>query len=129
MSQTILVVDDDEMTRRILKLYCMRNDYDVVEAENGQEAISIIERDCPNLAIIDGCMPVLNGYETVRQIRTKFNCTNLPILFFSAKGDIEAENQSLEAGAQRFISKPINLGELMMNIKELTRSHLKENPN
>jgi CheY-like chemotaxis protein len=118
MTQTILLADDDEMTRRVLRLYCMRCGYDVIEAGDGQEALKIVERNCPNLVIMDILMPVLDGFSTVRQIRLKLNGEQLPVLFLTARANIEAENECLEAGAQRFLTKPVNLGDLFVTIRE-----------
>ncbi|MFO7683483.1 MAG: response regulator [Chloroflexota bacterium] len=119
MSQTILIVDDDEMTRRVLRLYCLRNGFEVFEAEDGQQALTLIENKCPNLVIMDVLMPVMDGFTTVRNIRTKLDCAALPILFLTSRADSKAKNTGLEMGAQRFLNKPINLGELVKVIKEL----------
>lgn len=119
MTQTILIVDDDKMTRRILQLLLMRNEYNVIEAENGQEALEIIEEKCPNLVVIDVVMPVMDGFDTVRRIRSKLNCSKLPVLFLTASADMESENEGIESGAQRFLTKPINLDGLVKTIKEL----------
>ena len=119
MNQTILVVDDDQMTRRILQLFFNRHKYEVVEAENGQEALEIIEEKCPNLVIVDVLMPGMDGFDTVRQIRSKLDCAKLPVLFLTTKADSESEYEGLEAGAQRFLGKPVNLDELAKIIKEL----------
>jgi len=119
MTQTILIVDDDKMIRRILRLLLTRNQYEVVEAENGQEALEIIEENCPNLVVIDILMPVMDGFDTVRQIRSKLICEKLPVLFLTARADVETENKGLELGAQRFLTKPINLDEFVKTIKDL----------
>jgi DNA-binding response OmpR family regulator len=119
MSKTILIVDDDEMTRRLLRLFFKRHGYDVIEAENGQESLGIIEENCPDLAIIDILMPVMDGLATVHKIRSKLDCTELPILIFTTRTDIETKDKGLKAGAQRFLQKPVHLGELEEIIEEL----------
>lgn len=119
MPQTILVVDDDKMTRRILQLLFIRNGYDVIEAENGKEALELIEENCPDMVVIDVLMPVMDGFTTVRQIRAKLNCAELPVLFLTAKADMESECEGMKVGAQRFLNKPINLDDLVKITKVL----------
>lgn len=118
MSQTILIVDDDEMTRRVLRLYCMRCGYDVIEAGDSQEALKIVERNCPNLVIMDVLMPNLDGFSTVRQIRSKLDSAQLPVIFLTSRADCKAKKEGLEVGAQRYLTKPVNLGELVVSIRE-----------
>ncbi|MBK8128916.1 MAG: response regulator [bacterium] len=120
MNRTILLVDDDAMTRRMLQLYCARNEYDVVEAEDGQEALRIIDEKCPDLAIIDVQLPGINGFATARKIRTKLNSRQLPILFLTTRVDARAEIEGVESGAQMYLNKPIRLADLLAHIKELT---------
>jgi len=64
-------------------------------------------------------MPVMDGFDTVRQIRSKLICEKLPVLFLTARADVETENKGLELGAQRFLTKPINLDEFVKTIKDL----------
>lgn len=119
MTQTILIVDDDEMTRRILRLFLMRHEYAVIEAENGQDALNLIEENCPNLVIIDVLMPVMDGFTTVRHIRSILGYVDLPVLFLTSRADMEAELEGLEVGAQHFLNKPIKLAELVDTVSRL----------
>ncbi|MCA9872317.1 MAG: response regulator [Anaerolineales bacterium] len=117
--KTILLVDDDDETRRMLRLFCTHNQFDVIEAENGQDALEIIEAKCPDLVIIDIWMPGMDGFVAVRQIREKHDGSQLPILFFTARSDAEAEREGLALGAQAFVGKPISLAKLLKQIKLL----------
>lgn len=73
MRKTILVVDDETLTRQLFRLYFTPKGYDIVEAANGREALEIIEKNCPNLVIMDVLMPDMDGFSTVRHIRSKLS--------------------------------------------------------
>jgi len=103
----------------MLRLFCTHNHYDVIEAANGQEALEIINENCPDLVILDILMPGIDGFDTVLQIRENTDCNRLPILFFSAKSDVEAVQKGMAAGAQGFLSKPTSLTMLLQHIKDL----------
>ena len=120
MRKTILIVDDDELTRSMLRFYCNRNDFDVVEAADGREALNIIDGNCPDLAIIDVQMPGIDGFDTVRQIRSKLDCQQLPIIFLTSRADINSDREGADSGAQGYLSKPFSLTELLKHIKALT---------
>ena len=119
MTQTILIVDDDEMTRRILRLFFTRHEYEVVEADNGLDALKIIEGACPSLIIIDILMPGMDGISTVHKIRSKRDCTQLPVLFLTSQADTKAKNEAMKVGGQKFLNKPVNLDELVKITGEL----------
>lgn len=110
----------------MLRLFCIHHNYEVVEAVNGQEALAIIEIDCPDLVIIDIWMPGIDGFDTVRQIREKFDCLRLPVLFFTSRSDARAVKEGLALGAQGYLSKPTSLVKLLQVIEELTNDQRPE---
>jgi DNA-binding response OmpR family regulator len=119
MQKTILVVDDEKLTRQLFRLYFTPKGYDIVEAANGREALEIIEKNCPNLVIMDVLMPDMDGFSTVRHIRSKLSPDQLPVIFLTSRADYKAEAEGFEAGAQRFLVKPIHLDFLLATVKEL----------
>lgn len=117
-SKQVLVVDDDIRNIFALTTILERHNMKVIPAENGQEAIQILEHT-PSIEIVlmDIMMPIMDGYETTRAIRKKPEFQNLPIIALTAKamsGDREA---CLEAGASDYITKPVNSAQLLSLIR------------
>ena len=93
MSSLILIVDDDEHTRKLLRLILMRAGHDVVEACDGFEALELVETAVPDLIILDVLMPNLDGFATLRRIRANPCNQFLPVIFLSSRADIkQSEN-------------------------------------
>lgn len=124
MPQTILIVDDDEMTRQLLRLFFTQHEYEVVEAKNGLEALKIIEENCPNLIIIDILMPGMDGISTVRKIRLTRDSAQLPVLFLTAQANAKVINEAMKAGGQKLLNKPVHLAELARISQELISASL-----
>jgi DNA-binding response OmpR family regulator len=121
MTATILIVDDEDLTRKLLHHCLTRAGYDVIQAHNGQEALSLIDSICPRLIILDVLMPKMNGFDTVRQMRTDGPCKHTPIIFLSSRADTAAEVEGLGAGAQLYLLKPFRVEELLFQVEMLLR--------
>ncbi len=107
---TVMVVDDYEDTRRLLKRMLERMAYRVVEAADGQEAIDAARRSCPNLILLDLNMPNVDGLEAARQIRAcKDLCRNTPIVAITAFDTYGMEEAAREAGCDGYFLKPIDM--------------------
>ncbi|TMA60605.1 MAG: response regulator [Deltaproteobacteria bacterium] len=105
----ILVVEDNEDNRHIL-VYRLRKigDFDIIEATHGQEALDLIAQNPPDLMFLDLKLPVLDGWETARRIRTMEGAVkNLPIIALTAQAMVGDEEKALAAGCDDYISKPI----------------------
>src|SRR5262249_38731188 len=105
----ILVVEDNEDNRHIL-VYRLRKigDFDVREASDGQEALGLIAQDPPDLMFLDLKLPILDGWETARRIRTMQEpICNLPIIALTAQAMVGDEEKALAAGCDDYIAKPI----------------------
>ena len=105
----ILVVEDNEDNRHIL-VYRLRKigDFDIIEATHGQEALDLIAQNPPDLMFLDLKLPVLDGWETARRIRTMEGpVKNLPIIALTAQAMVGDEEKALAAGCDDYISKPI----------------------
>ncbi len=105
----ILVVEDNEDNRHIL-VYRLRKigDFDIIEATHGQEALDLIAQNPPDLMFLDLKLPVLDGWETARRIRTMVGAVkNLPIIALTAQAMVGDEEKALAAGCDDYISKPI----------------------
>ena len=115
----ILVVDDEKNTRLLLRAILEAEHYTVSTAENGIEALEIMDREHIDLVILDIMMPKMDGYEFTRTLRE--NRSNLPILMASAKLLPEDKRKGFIVGTDDYITKPIDEEEMLLRIKALLR--------
>lgn len=115
----ILVVDDDKNTRLLLKAVLEGASYTVSVASNGLEALSVMDNEHIDLAIVDVMMPKMDGYELTKTLRENNN--NLPILMVSAKQLPVDKHKGFLAGTDDYITKPIDDEEMLFRIKALLR--------
>jgi CheY-like chemotaxis protein len=104
--RTILVVDDFDDTRLLLRTWLQKKGYRVVEAENGQQAIEEAENLQPDLIIMDVEMPELDGLSATRKIRAKAASAEVPIVVVSAYAADQFRDAALEAGCNEYVSTP-----------------------
>jgi two-component system cell cycle response regulator DivK len=120
---TIMVVDDFDDTRLMMKLWLEKKGYRVVEAENGEAAVRVAESERPNLIIMDVEMPVADGLSATRRIRSLESLRVVPIIAVSAYGVDEYRDRALQAGCNEYVSTPFEptaLEELMKNLLAAT---------
>lgn len=115
----ILVVDDDKNTRLFLEAVLERAGYTVITARDGEEALSLMDREHIDLVVLDIMMPKMNGYEFTSTLRSADN--NVPILMVSAKQLPEDKHRGFAAGTDDYITKPIDDEEMIFRIKALLR--------
>jgi DNA-binding response OmpR family regulator len=116
------VVDDNADMRAYL-IRLLTDEYRVVSAGNGAEALEKIRQLKPDLVVADIMMPVMTGNELTRAIRQDDSLRAIPIILLTARAGTEARVQSLEAGADDYVSKPFNEEELLARIKNQLRIH------
>ena len=119
--RTILIVDDFDDTRLLLRTWLQRKGYRVVEAENGNRAIAAAERDRPDLIIMDVEMPELDGLAATRRIRELENFAGVPIVAVSAYGADQYREHALAAGCNEYVSTPFEPEELERLIRTLIK--------
>ena len=118
----ILVVDDDDRIRDLLKDYLSENDYIVSTAENADQAKIKLEYLKFDIIILDVMMPGQNGYDLTKEIKKNIK---IPIILLTAKGEVENRIKGLELGADDYIGKPFEPKELLLRIKNIIKNNKK----
>ncbi|WP_078553675.1 response regulator transcription factor [Bacillus alkalicellulosilyticus] len=115
---TVLVADDDPYVCEIIRLFFTDNNYTVIEANNGRDALSLFESENPDIVLLDIMMPDIDGYEVCKEIRKK---TDTPIIMLSAKDEEFDRILGLEIGADDYVTKPFSPREIIARIKAIFR--------
>lgn len=120
----ILVVDDESRMRKLVKDFLKKNDYDVLEAENGGQAVEMFfkEKDIA-LILLDVMMPVMDGFEVCKEIR---EYSNVPIIMLTAKAEEHDELKGFQLGVDEYISKPFSPKILVARVEAVLRRTKKE---
>ncbi len=119
MAKKILIVEDDDNIRELLRLYLEREGYEILEAENGAAGMSRWKADQPDLILLDMMMPVMDGWQVCREIRESGSTT--PIIMITAKGETMEKVTGLEMGADDYIVKPLEMQEVVARVRALFR--------
>lgn len=123
---TILVVDDDSHIRKLIRIYLEKNQFSVVEAPDGQEALNILSHTKIDLAIVDVMMPRVDGIELTEDIRSYMD---IPILMVTAKGESKDKVKGFNAGSDDYLVKPFDPVELILRVKSLMKRYNKISSN
>ena len=120
MKPTILVAEDDEDNRLVMKMLLELRGYHVLVAANGHEVLSAVERELPGLILMDLRMPQLNGLAAARQLRQnpRADVRRIPIIALSAYDPAQHRNVALAAGCNDYVTKPINYDQLELLIRD-----------
>jgi type II secretory ATPase GspE/PulE/Tfp pilus assembly ATPase PilB-like protein/ActR/RegA family two-component response regulator len=119
--QRVLVVDDEAITRMLVKLLLEREQYEVIEAANGRDAIEIAVRERPDLLLIDLNMPEMDGYQAIARMRRELALTTMPIIVLTAEDGPGVERRVLNLGAEDYIVKPFDAGVLTSRVQAAFR--------
>lgn len=112
----ILVVDDEPDIRRLVSFSLQRQGYGVIEATDGIAACATAAAEHPDLILMDVMMPVMNGFEAVKQLKEDPVTAGIPVLMLSAKSQVYEQEQGLESGALEYITKPFTPAELVEQV-------------
>jgi len=116
---SVLVVDDEPMTRTLLQLMLAPADCEVIEAEDGLDALEKIKAGLPDVVVLDVMMPNMDGLTLCRILRQDPHTADLPIILLSAKTNAEAIQEGLLAGANKYLTKPVARHDLVASIEEV----------
>ena len=117
----IIVVDDEPANVRLLTRQLARDGHVVLAATNGDEALDLIAREQPDLVLMDVVMPRRDGYETCRALKENASTRLIPIVLVTSLSDSADKVRGLEAGADDFLTKPVNTSELLARVRALVR--------
>ena len=119
-NSTILVVDDESRMRKLIKDFLLKKDYNIIEAENGENALEIFEekQENINLVILDVMMPKLDGWSVLRRIR---QISTVPVIMLTARGEEQDELFGFELGVDEYISKPFSPKILVARVEAILR--------
>lgn len=133
MLPVILLVDDNEEILEFLERM-LNSKYSIFKAPDGKEAIAILEKEAVQLVITDIMMPVMDGYELCRQIKSNFEFSHIPVIMLTAKNTIQSKVEGLELGADAYIEKPFSKEHLnaqiasLLNNRQMIREFFSSSP-
>ncbi|KAJ6645067.1 Response regulator PleD [Pseudolycoriella hygida] len=121
MTANVLVVDDIHSNVKLLEAKLLGEYYTVFTASNGQGALTMLEQNKIDIILLDVMMPDMNGFETCKKIKTNLSTTHIPVIMVTALSDTEDRVKGLEAGADEFLTKPIDDTALFARVRSLAR--------
>lgn len=122
----ILVVDDEPLNHELME-GILSKDYEVIKASNGIDASIILEKNLPDLIILDVMMPNMNGYAFCRQIKNDIKTRTIPVLMITALREDKDKINAIESGADDFLSKPVDINKLRSSVKSLLHARGQDN--
>ncbi|MFP4368771.1 MAG: PleD family two-component system response regulator [Candidatus Kapaibacterium sp.] len=122
----ILVVDDNKITTKLLRRYLEANGYEAKEAYDGIDCLEKVTERHPDAVVLDVMMPRMDGYETVKRLKDDESTKHIPVVIVTALNDVANQLKSIEAGADDFLSKPIEEKLLIAKVKLLSSLNLEK---
>jgi len=119
MSKKVLIVDDEANIVAALEFLLRRGGYEVMAAQNGEEALRRVESFAPDLVLLDVMMPRISGYEVCRRMRERADWKHIKIIMLSAKGREAEVSKGVSLGADLYVTKPFSSTELVAKVGEL----------
>ncbi|VAW34567.1 hypothetical protein MNBD_CHLOROFLEXI01-4532 [hydrothermal vent metagenome] len=119
MTPSVLVVDDEQMTRNLLRLMLERTGFEILEAEDGLKALLMVAEHAPDVLVLDVMMPHMDGFAVCKALRNQIETADIPIILLSARTSADFIQRGLDAGANRYLGKPIGRDELIRTLREV----------
>lgn len=118
----IVVAEDDRAIARLIKFKLERAGYEVEVAEDGGQAVETINKNHPDLVLLDVMMPVLDGYQVLRRIKDNPELESIPVIMLTARGQEKDIVKGIEMGSQDYIVKPFRPAELLARVNRIFKS-------
>jgi len=118
MNKRILVVEDQDDNRRIMRDLLTSAGFDLIEATNGEEGVQLAEKERPDLILMDIQMPVVDGYAATRRIKAVAGLQDIPIIVVTSYALSGDDEKAREAGADGYVAKPFSPRELLAKIRQ-----------
>ena len=122
MSQDILLVDDDPVLLEVLSTVLDLEEFTVVTAEDGEQALAAVARAQPQVVVCDVAMPGIDGFEVCRRLKGDPATSQLPVILLTAHGGPQERQAGLDAGCDAYLTKPFSPLELIERLREVTAS-------
>jgi len=116
----ILIVDDEEIVRRVLSSLLKKDGYQVMEAEDGEAGVELAKKEDPDVILMDLTMPKMGGLEACRLLKKDEKTKNIPVLVITALGG-ENKTEAIDAGIDDFVSKPFDAEEISIRVKSMLK--------
>lgn len=121
MNPRVLVVEDDTDISALLFYNLTKEGYQVTLSQDGEEALMLVEENPPDVILLDWMLPKVSGLEVCRRVRAKADCANVPIIMVTARGEETERVRGLDTGADDYLVKPFQVGELLARIRAVLR--------
>lgn len=119
MKKKILIVDDEPNIVMTLEYTFKKKDFEVFIARDGSEALTILEDNQPDVVLLDIMMPNVDGYQTLKQIKSNSSLSNTKVVFLTAKNKASDIEKGLKLGADKYLTKPFSIKKIVSEINEL----------
>lgn len=120
MKSKILIVDDEEHIRELIRFYLDKEGFSVLEAENGEKALDILENEYIDLVIVDIMMPVMNGFDLVEEMK---QFKDIPVIMLTAKSQSADKLRGFSLGIDDYVTKPFDPNELLARVKTILKRY------
>ncbi|MEM6306465.1 MAG: phosphate regulon transcriptional regulator PhoB [Pseudomonadota bacterium] len=117
----VLIVEDEPAQRDVLGYNLEAEGYKVIIADNGEDALTLVQEELPDVIVLDWMIPILSGIEVCRQLKIKPSTRQIPVIMLSARSDETDKVRGLETGADDYITKPYSVRELMARVRAQLR--------
>ena len=124
MKPTVLIIEDEASLVTMLRYNLEKEGFNVAEASDGEEAMTVAEEIMPDAIILDWMLPRMSGIEVCRQLRRKSNTRSVPIIMLTARGEETDKVRGLNVGADDYMTKPFSMSELLARMRALLRRSL-----
>jgi DNA-binding response OmpR family regulator len=117
----VLIVDDDEPSRRLLQTMLATEGYDIDVASSGEETLEAVKLQPPDLILLDGMMPGLDGFQVASRLKRNVVTKNIPIVMVTALDDRSAKNLGVGVGVEEYLTKPVDRAEVCARVRTMLR--------